>query len=338
MMLDFDQRNRLRGGAGARELGRKIFRVLVGDQRDGPMIEQLGVKRERAAIVVERLGVLQIALVLRQDRLAVLDEAERRLELAAHRQQWRRRLEAARQRERGRGEAARAPQQAGLAGHHARHRIVDPIGDLAIMDERVRRDLRQPFARLVIVGRLRFVGEVAAGHHHRAIQSLQQQSMQRRRRQHEAERREPRRDVLRQTLRPVGAQQNDRGRGSAEQPLLLAIDGAIAADDLDIGRHQRERLFFAALQPAQARDRLGVGRVASEVKSAQSLDRDDFALLQEGAGRIDVVEGRSPGRKRTGAPSKRMSVARGPQAWQAIASAWKRRSAGFGILARRPRT
>ena len=103
MMLDLDQRNRLRGGASARELGRKIFRVLVGDQRDGPMIEQLGVKGKRAAIVVERLGVLQIALVLRQDRLAVLDQAERRLELAAHRQQWRRGVKAARAARAGQG-------------------------------------------------------------------------------------------------------------------------------------------------------------------------------------------------------------------------------------------
>ena len=160
------------------------------------------------------------------------------------------------------------------------------------MDKRVSRDPRQPFARLGIVGRLRFVGEVAAGHHDRPIQSLQQQCMQRGGRQHETERRKPRRDVLRQALRPVGAHKNDRGRGSAEQPLFLAIDAAIAADDLDVGRHQRERLFFAAFQAAKARDRLGVGGVASEVKSAQPLDRDDFALLQEGAGRIDVVEGR----------------------------------------------
>jgi hypothetical protein len=40
--------------------------MLVSNQRDWTMTEQLGVKRERAAIVVEGLGVLQIALVLRK--------------------------------------------------------------------------------------------------------------------------------------------------------------------------------------------------------------------------------------------------------------------------------
>ena len=49
-MLDFDQRDRLRGRASARELGREIFRMLVGDQCDRAMMEQLGIKGERAAI------------------------------------------------------------------------------------------------------------------------------------------------------------------------------------------------------------------------------------------------------------------------------------------------
>ena len=116
--------------------------------------------------------------------------------------------------------------------------------------------------------------------------------MQRRRREHEAQRREPRRDVLGQALRPVGAQEHDRRRRAAEKLLFVGVDRAIAADDRDIGRHQRERLPLAALQMAQPRHSVGVGRVAGEVKSAQTLDGDDLPLLQQGARRVDVVERR----------------------------------------------
>src|SRR5271163_418638 len=45
MMLDLDEGDRLRRGAHAGELGRKIFRMFIGDERDGRMIEQFCVKR-----------------------------------------------------------------------------------------------------------------------------------------------------------------------------------------------------------------------------------------------------------------------------------------------------
>ena len=51
----------------------------VGNKRARRMIEELGVERQVLAVIVEGLGVLQIALMLRKDRLAVLDQAERRL-------------------------------------------------------------------------------------------------------------------------------------------------------------------------------------------------------------------------------------------------------------------
>ena len=83
----------------------------VGDERDRLVMKELGVERQVLAVVVESLGVLQIALMLRKDRLAVLDETEGRLELAAHRQKLGRRLESRRQREGGRRKSARPPQE-----------------------------------------------------------------------------------------------------------------------------------------------------------------------------------------------------------------------------------
>ena len=162
------------------------------------------------------------------------------------------------------------------------------------MDQRIGGDAGQPFARLLVVGRLRLVGDVAAGHHRRAVEPHEQERVQRRRRQHEAQRREARRDVFRQPLRPVGAQEYDRRSRAAEEVLFVVIHAAIAADDRDVGRHQRERLALAALQPAKPGDRLGIGRVAGEVKPAEPLDRDDFALEHQAARGIDVVEGRAP--------------------------------------------
>ena len=85
--------------------------------------------------------------MLRQDRLAVLDETERRLEFAAHRQKLGRRLEPVRQRDRRRREAAGAAQHPRPAGHHPHHRIVDPVGDLAVVHQRVRGDAGKRLTR-----------------------------------------------------------------------------------------------------------------------------------------------------------------------------------------------
>ena len=160
------------------------------------------------------------------------------------------------------------------------------------MHQRVSRDVAEPRARRVIVDDLRLLGDVAARHHHRALHPRQDQEMKRRRRQHEAEGRETGGDFIRQLLRPVGREQHDRRRCADERPLLVRSDRAIAPDDVEIPRHQRERLRVAALQPTQARDGFGAGRVASQMKAAETLDRDDFARRDEPADRIDIVERR----------------------------------------------
>ena len=143
--------------------------MKVGDERDRRVMEQLGVERQVLAVVVESLGVLEIALMLRKDGLAVLDETEGRLELAAHRQKLGRRLESRRQRDGRRRKSARAPQEPQPAGHHARHRIIDAVGDFAVVQQRVGRDAAEPLARRAVVDHLRLLGDIAAGHHHRAL-------------------------------------------------------------------------------------------------------------------------------------------------------------------------
>ena len=266
--------------------------MTIGDESDWRVTEKLGVERQILAVVVESLDVLQIALMLRKDGLAVLDETKGRLELSAHCEKFGRRLEARRQRNGRRREAARAPQEPHPAGHHARDRVVDAIGDFAVMQQRIGCDFAEPCARRAIVDDLRLLGDVAAGHHDRALHARQDQLVQRRRRQHEAERRKTRGDLIRQPLGFVSREQHDRRRRADERPLLFRSDRAIAPDDVEIPRHQRERLRISALQAAQARHGFGIGRVASEVKAAETLDRDDLAFPQKPRDGVDIVEHR----------------------------------------------
>ena len=69
VMLRFDQGQRLGARPVAGELGREIFRMPIGDERLGRVIEKLGVERQIPAVVVEGFGVLEVALMLRKDRL-----------------------------------------------------------------------------------------------------------------------------------------------------------------------------------------------------------------------------------------------------------------------------
>ena len=208
MVLRFDKRQRLRPRPFARELGRQIFRMPIGDEGARRVVEELSVERQILAVVVESFDVLEIALMLREDSLAVLDETEGRLELSTHREKFGRRLEPRRQRNGRRRKAPRATQYPRSVGHHERHRVVDAIGDLAVMHQRVSCDIAEPRARRVIVDDLRLLGDVAAGHHHWALHPRQDQDMKRRRRQHEAEGRKTGGDLIRQpslTCRPRAA-------------------------------------------------------------------------------------------------------------------------------------
>ena len=132
-------------------------------------------------------------------------------------------------------------------------------------------------------GDLRLVGEVAAGHHHRAIEAPRHEQVQRRGRQHEAERAQAGRDGVGERFGPVGAQEHDRRLRAGGARLFLGVDRAVAADDVEIGGHQRERLGVAALRARSLDD--GRRVVASHARwiAAQALDGDDLAALQEAA-------------------------------------------------------
>ena len=65
--------------------------------------------------------------------------------------------------------------------------FIGSIGNLAVMDQRVRCDSGQAVARRRVIDHLRLIREVAASHHNGAIKMLQDEKMQRRGWQHESE-------------------------------------------------------------------------------------------------------------------------------------------------------
>ena len=288
MMLDLDHRQ----AEFATQLGRQIFGMPVDRDGCGTMIQQVAVEIEIATVVVEGVGLLEVALMLRQHGRTVLDQAESGLELAAERKQLGGGGEALGQRYRLGGIAARPAQQARPARHDPDHGVVDPVGDGPVMDQGVGGDGRQASPGIRVVDRLRLVGEVAAGHHHRACHAAQRQMMHGRGGQHEAQGGEPGCYRIGQALGPVRRQQDDRCGRRGQERLLFRADAAVAGDHSEVARHQCERLDVAALEPAQAADRLGTGGIAGELVAAQTLDGDDFALLQQAADGIDIVQHR----------------------------------------------
>jgi len=263
--------------------------MAIDDECCRRVVEELTIEHEAFAIFVEGRSVFEIALMLRQDGLPVLHQTERRLELAAHRQKFGRDLKSGGKVDRGRREAARAAQHPGFSAHDPYDRIVDPIGDVAIVHQRIARNAGKASARLGIIDDGGLVRQVAAGHDQRTINLLQQDEVQWRRRQHEAQSSQPWGDRLGQALRTVSAQQQDRRLHPRELALFLGADRAIAPDDRDVARHERKRLGIALLQAPQTRNRDGVGGVTSQMISTETLDRQDFAVPKETAGSIDVV-------------------------------------------------
>ena len=264
----------------ARILRRQIFRMQIGGDRRRSVVEQRRVVRDTGPVVVERACVLQVADVLRQDRRAVLQQAERRLQLAARRQQVGRTGKPGRQDDRSRRKAARAAQDARRIGNPPHHRIVDARGDRPVVRQHGIGDALQPGLRLGVVGDLRFVRQVAAGHHHGMVEVPQQQQMQRRRRQHEPERGQAGSDRVGQ--RGTGRlQQHDRRLGAGQQPCLAGRHPAVATDHVDIACHQCERLGLAVLRRAQLRHRPGIRGVACKLVAAQPLHRHDPSVAQQ---------------------------------------------------------
>ena len=270
---------------------RAVVRVQVHRHDAGLMLEQLAVQIDSAFVVVGCARVLEVTQVLRQHCLPVLEQTQGVLELAAKREyrgsppesgrqhQWRRRI------------AAGTPQQAGLIIHHAHHRIIHAVHDLAVVQQiEVRYPIETP-SRVVVRGALRLITEIAAGHHQRRVPGFKQQVMQRAVWQHEAERRLPGGHIGRQHRCLGRRQQHHRCCGRPEQGAFVRVHTTIAIDHREITRHQGERLPIASFSPPQQGNRIHIAGVTRQVKPANSLDREDPALSHKPARRGDGVPG-----------------------------------------------
>ena len=110
--------------------------------------------------------------MLRQDRLTVLDQAEGRLQLSAHREQIGRILEAVRQPQRRGRVAAGAAKNARSPGHDPHDRVVDAIGDGAIMRQCEGGDFGKLSVRLRVIDDGGLVRDIAARHHERMFELI----------------------------------------------------------------------------------------------------------------------------------------------------------------------
>src|SRR3974390_2039654 len=111
---------------GGAPFGREVLRVPVDDDCSRHVREYAAIKRKIVPIVVEIGRTLQVTDVLRQYRLAFLQEAEGRLELPSRRQQRRRGRKIRWQLDRARREAARAAQHATFSIHGPHARTIYP--------------------------------------------------------------------------------------------------------------------------------------------------------------------------------------------------------------------
>ncbi len=272
--------------------------------------EQGAIGLDGAHVIGVGQCVLQIAHVVREHGLAVAQQAKRVLQLAPHRQHGWGRVEAAWQRQRRGRVTPRSPQHAGFAAGRAHQGIIDPARDVAVVQQKALGDTGKPVQRLVVGDALRLVGNVAAGHHQRAVDVAQQQVVQRSARQHEAERRQPRRHARE---RPQGPrfQHRDRRRRASQSRRIGRRDHGEPADHREVARHQRERLGVAALALSQLGHGFDIGRVAGQMEAADPLHREDTSGEQQGARRTHRVgiRRRAPA-TRGGHKRRRRSVAR----------------------------
>ena len=239
----------------------------------------------------------------REERLAFARDAERGLELGPG------------------GERSAAPPRRGGPARSAR--------SLAIAEAGKRRERRSPrsgggsagrargrrrrcppsrSSRLVVLERDRLVGAVPARQHERPLRSPRRAGGGAACREQHAEPREPgATDSATRRVRPA-PDQHDRPRARARAARPPRRSTCASAP----GRRSSARTASprAACARAAARRRAR-RRVAGEVVAAEALDRED--RCRRGAGR---------------SPSSSGIESRGPQAGQAIGSAWKRRSAG----------
>ena len=177
VVLHLDQRQPLRRRPRCRMGAGAIAGVQVAGERLGSVIEERGIIRLGPQELGPGQRLVEIAKVMRQQRLPALDQAERPLHLATHRQHPSRIGEPRGQRQRFRHAAARPAQDHRARGQHPLHPVIQPPHDVAVVHHEGVGKMPELFARLVIAGHLRFAREVARGHHQRAIEGVEQQMM-----------------------------------------------------------------------------------------------------------------------------------------------------------------
>ena len=85
-------------------------------------------------------------------------------------------------------------------------------------------------------------------------------------------------------------QQNNRRFGRAQQSFFQRRNFTFGFYAFQRWKHERERLFLALLAFAQTADRVIVTRIHHQMKSTQSLDRDDFPFTNRlGGGEQGIV-------------------------------------------------
>ncbi len=195
--------------------------------------------------------------------------------------------------------AAAAAQHGRPAGDDARDRVVAGRFDLAVVDEQDIGNRAQTRESAGIRGHDRVTRQVAGGHHQRAVRVREQEVMERRVGQQQPDPGVARRD-LRGNSRGLPQLRDDDGPlRRREEPLLFGPEARQSARGLEIAHHDREGLFVAPLALPQPRDRQRRSRVASQMKPAEPLDRDDEPGLEGPRGlpdRILPVEVFSPRR------------------------------------------
>jgi acylphosphatase len=214
------------------EFGGEIIGMHIDSDRLGRVIVQRQIKREGFLVARESGRVLQVTNVLGEDCLPVFQEAERALEFPAKSEQRTGVLETRGQSDRRRCISAGAAEEARLAEHDPHHGIVQPVHDVAIMEEPIIGNGGQKARCFLIVSALWLLREIAAGHDKRPLNVPQQQMVQWRIGQHESESRKSRGHRLGHAIGAGGSQNHYRGSHTLEQRLLLTVDGAISADDV----------------------------------------------------------------------------------------------------------
>ena len=246
------------------------------------MLEQRQVVIDGAAVVGLGWRVFQVADMVRHHCPAFLQQAEAVLQLTPEGQHGRRRFETGRHGNSCGRQAAGTPQHARHSLHNPHDRVVHTARDVTVMQQEIVRDATQAPLGLMVAGRLRLVGQVAAGQHDGALHAAQHQVVQRCIGQHESKRLKPWRDAHSHpgaARAGGGVQQHDRSGRALQQRRLGRRDVAVLPYHVQIARHQRERFATAVFAFAQPRHGDLARGIAGQLEAAQPLDGDDLAAL-----------------------------------------------------------